>query len=249
MNKTMYLAWQDTAATRQWFPIGRLNADQQNHHFDFVYTRGAEVAQKKAGLEPLEAFPDFRKKYEAAELFPLFRNRLLQPERSDFSEYLRQLDIDPANPDPLEILAITGGERQTDNFEVFPRIVRQPDGCFCCRFFIHGLRHVNDFARERLNTLKAGDELRVAIELNNPATICALQVQTPEDYYMVGWAPRYLVPDLVHTIDESPTNITARVVQVNPPPAPIKQRVLVEMKGHWPADYQPMSAPEFEALA
>ena len=29
----MYLAWQDTAATRQWFPIGRLNADQQNHHF------------------------------------------------------------------------------------------------------------------------------------------------------------------------------------------------------------------------
>jgi len=249
MQRTLFLAWQDASATRQWFPIGRLDADVQHHHFRYAYTHGAEDAQTKAGLEPLEAFPDFHKKYEAAELFPLFKNRLLQPERADFNEYLRQLDMDPGNPDPLEILAITGGERQTDNFEVFPRIERQPDGCFCCRFFIHGWRHVNESARQRLNTLQPGDALRVAVELNNPATICALQLETPDDYHMVGWAPRYLVHDLAHTIDESPTDISARVVKVNPPPAPIKQRFLVELKGHWPANYHPMSAHEFKMLA
>ena len=162
--KTLFLAWQDTSATRAWYPIGRLDADLSTSRFRFGYTRGAEIAHQKSGLEPLDSFPDFRRIYEASELFPLFRNRVLGQERKDFKEYLAQLDLTPEQADPLEILALTGGERQTDNLEVFPKIQRHKGGGFSARFFLHGWRHVNKPAQDKLMTLKAGANLRLAIE-------------------------------------------------------------------------------------
>ena len=73
-------------------------------------------------------------------------------------------------------------------------------------------------------------------------------MQTSDDYHMIGWAPRYLVEDVCKAIAESPKEITATVIKVNPTPAPAKQRVLIELRGHWPKDYKPMSSPEFEPL-
>jgi hypothetical protein len=245
--KTLFLAWQDTAATRAWYPIGRLDADVLNSRFQFGYTHGAELAHNVAGLEPLDSFPDFHKKYESSELFPMFRNRVLAEDRKDFKEYLRQLDLSP-DANPIEILALTGGQRQTDNFEVFPKIERHKDGGFRCKFFLHGWRHVNHAAQQKLLTLKTGDTLRVAVELNNPATVHALQLETPDDYHMIGWAPRFLVTDLCKAIAESPTDVCATVTKVNPEPAPAKQRLLIEIKGHWPENYEPMNSPEFQLL-
>lgn len=69
-----------------------------------------------------------------------------------------------------------------------------------------------------------------------------------QDYLMLGWVPRYLVDDLVKVIAQSPGRIAARVVRVNPPPAPANQRVLVELTGSLPADYEPMSGPDFQLL-
>lgn len=54
--------------------------------------------------------------------------------RPDFIDYLRQLDL-VESADPIEILSVGGGTRATDSFEVFPKLVRQPDGSFLCRFF------------------------------------------------------------------------------------------------------------------
>ena len=241
--KTLFLAWQDAAATRQWFPIGRLDADPASSDYQFSYLHGAELAHEKAGLEPLDAFPDFSEIYRASELFPLFKNRVLTPERIDFPEYLRQLDIDPKNADPLEILAVSGGTRQTDNLEVFPKIHRNPDGGFQCKFLLHGWRHVSEGAQEKLGNLNAGEPLIVSIELNNPVSGLALQLQTT-DYHMIGWTPRYLVNDLVKAIAASPSRVSARLVQVNPAPAPSKQRYLICLQGHWPANYEPMSGEE-----
>jgi len=243
--KTLFLAWQDTAATRQWFPIGRLDADLPHSRFRFEYTKGAQLAHQKAGLEPLDAFPDFSKAYAASELFPLFKNRVITPERGDFAEYLRQLDLDPKNATPLEILAVTGGKRETDSLEVFPKIHRNSEGGFHCKFLLHGWRHVNDAAQTKLETLVAGEPLVISIELNNPATGLALQIQTV-DYHMIGWTPRYLVGDLVKAIADSPSDISANLVQVNPAPAPSKQRYLICLKGHWPENYEPMSGEEFQ---
>ena len=167
---TLFLAWQDTSRSRGWYPIGRLDADTAKPLYQFHYVHGAERAHEEAGLRPLASFPDFRGQYQSEELFPLFRNRILGSDREDFGEYLRLLNLRPDEADPLEILALTEGRRQTDNLEVFPKIIRNPDGGFRCRFFLHGWRHVSEPARQRLLELQGGEMLRVVLELNNPAT-------------------------------------------------------------------------------
>jgi hypothetical protein len=241
---SLFLAWQDSGRSRAWFPIGRLDADPSQSRFFFGYTHGAERAAQVAGLRPLESFPDFRKTYESGELFPLFKNRVMDSERVDFGDYLRQLDLAPESADPISILAVTGGTRQTDNLEVFPKIAQQSDGRFRCRFFLHGSRYVNPDAQRALQSLSAGDALRVALELNNPATGLALQIETT-DYHMIGWAPRYLIGDLKNAIDNSPEAVSGKVVRVNPAPAPFNQRVLVELTGRLPEGHAPMSTSDF----
>lgn len=245
---SLFLAWQDAGSSRAWFPIGRLDADLSAPRFVFGYTHGAERAAAVAGLRPLESFPDFGRTYESKELFPLFRNRVMEPSRRDFSEYLRQLDLTPDEANEIAILSVTGGERQTDNLQVFPKIERQKDGTFCCRFFLHGVRHTPDTAQAAITGLKPGDTLRIAMELNNPATTRALQVET-DDYHMIGWAPRYLIDDLKQAIDESPDAVVGRVVRVNPAPAPTNQRILVELTGRIPEGHSLMSGSDFQLIA
>lgn len=243
---TLFLAWQDKAVTRQWFPVGRLDAEPRRP-YRFRYTQGAKEAHEKAGFSPLPDFPDFILAYEAAELFPLFRNRVMAPGRPNFIEYLEQLGLEPGQRDPVEILSVSGGTRVTDAFEVFPKLEREPDGAFRCRFFLHGSAHVNTESQKRLQYLTPGEKLAIALELNNPATGLAVQVQTT-DYYMLGWAPRYLIRDIAEAIRSSPGKFDAEVIRLNPLPVPSMQRLLVEFRGHWPEGHEPMSVGEFALL-
>jgi hypothetical protein len=244
---TLFVAWQAPDPTRAWFPIGRLDASTDRQDYVFRYTNGALRAQERAGFEPLVAFPEFDRRYESSELFPLFKNRILEPNRKDFAEYLQWLDLDPAHADPIEILGLTGGERQTDSLEVFPKVQKQPDGTISCRFFLHGLRHVSLAARERATTLIENEALQVAIEVNNPATGYAVQLQT-SDGHLIGWAPRYLVNDLRAALLEHST-ITAVVRRINRLGAPFARRVLVELCGGVPTAFEPMTSDEYVVVA
>jgi len=242
---TLFVAWQAPSPKRAWFPIGRLDVPDANHYL-FRYTRGAWDAQAEAGFEPLISFPKFHARYESRDLFPVFKNRVLDPSRKDFNEYLGWLNLDPAHADPIEILGLTGGERQTDSLEVFPKIVMGEDRSFVCRFFLHGLRHVSPHARDKANHLDAGAPLQIAVELNNPTGL-AIQLQT-QDCHMIGWTPRYLVRDLIGAINVHP-EVSAAVVQVNEPGAPLARRILIELKGKLPADHEPMTGGQFELIA
>jgi hypothetical protein len=242
---TLFVAWQSPSPSRAWFPIGQLDVEG-DHSFLFRYTQGALDAEATAGFKPLVSFPDFRHRYESSALFPVFKNRVLDPKRADFKEYLGWLDLDPLNADPIEILALTGGERQTDSLEVFPRIVKHADQTFSCRFFLHGLRHVSEVARHRANQLESGAALQVAVELNNPAGPLAVQLQT-SDCHMIGWAPRYLVSDLIDVINKHPM-VSATVVRVNEHGSPLARRILIELKGTLPSDFVPMSSAQFKLL-
>lgn len=242
--KTLFLAWQ--APSREWFPVGRLVADVDHQIYEFDYIQGALRAKQQAGFSPLLAFPDFNQHYCASELFPLFKNRILSSGRKDFADYLRSLDLDPNNPDLMEVLAVTGGERQTDNFEVFPKVNKQADGSFKCRFFLHGVRHVNVAGGARAQTLQEGELLRVTIEMNNPATQIAILLFS-DDYLPLGWSPRYLVSDLLHAMSNAP-NLSASVVKVNAHDTPINRRYLIEMTGKLPADFNPMTGPDYQPI-
>lgn len=125
MTKTLFLAWQDKrrgsdgqAGTRLWYPIGRLDAEPGC--FKFRYTQRIKPARLEAGFQPLDAFPDLTRVYESAELFSLFKNRVPSEKRADYPAMLERLGLSKAEGDPFEILAVTGGVRQTDSLEVFP---------------------------------------------------------------------------------------------------------------------------------
>jgi len=245
-QQTLFLAWHDKRLTREWFPVGRLDVGADGKTYRFRYIRGADLATKRAGFAPLIDFPELGRSYESCVLFPLFMNRIMQPHRLDFPEYLRMLDL-PQGAKAADILKINGGYRATDNFEVFPKIEPRQDGSFETRFFLQGWQHINADAKSRIAQLKPGENLNLAIELTNAIVLVTVQIQT-KDYYMIGWAPRYLVTDLVHAIASSPSEYKAKVIRVNPAPAPAKQRLLIELTGRWP-DYQPMSSGDFELLA
>ena len=244
MNRTLFLAWQDKKGSRQWFPVGRLDVEMDISRYRFRYMKGARRAQEEANFPPLLDFPDLDRDYIASELFALFRNRIIAPGRPDRVDYLRNNGL-PIDADPIEILAVNGGSRVTDMYEVFPKLVKQADGKFTCRFFLHGWRYTSHAAQERIDRLADEEGLYVALELTNPATKLAVQIQTT-DYYMIGWAPRYLMADLAAAMTDAPT-YSARVVQVNPQPAPSRQRVLIEMQGRWET-HEPMTGPDFEPL-
>lgn len=245
--RTLFLGWQDRKGSRRWYPIGRLDADVARSDYRFLYTRGADEARRHAGLTPLEAFPDLETIYESSDLFPLFRNRVPGAGRGDFGDYVRRLDLDPGNTDPVEILSVSGGERITDSLEVFPKIERAPSGRFSCRFFLHGWNHVHPSGRSALEELSVGDELQVAAEANSPTGAPAIQLQT-RDYRILGWAPRYLARDLRAAFDGRDGCLRARVAKLNPSPAPTRQRALIEASGTWPQDYEPMSSPDYQPL-
>lgn len=248
-EKTLFIAWQDQDGKdpRPWFPIGRLDADVERPLYRFRYTGGAQSAQNqnKVGFSPLLEFPGLRKAYESDTLFPIFKNRVMSPRRADFPEYLHALDI-PKTATPIDVLAASGGRKMTDSYEVFPKIDKRPDGEFSCRFFLSGWRDMPAPVKDRIASLKQGEELRLALDLAHPATKLAVQIQTT-DSVVIGWTPQYLAEDLAASVPRCAGEFAAHVARVNPPPAPASQRVLIELSGNWNG-HEPMSGPDFQPL-
>ncbi|MDZ4788483.1 MAG: hypothetical protein SH807_06050 [Blastochloris sp.] len=250
--KSLFLAWQapkDSRCSSAWFPIGRLDAESSESEVTscrFRYTGGAKRAQQEAGFEPLVSFPNFTEDYRSEKLFPLFHNRVLSSKRADFPEFIDWLGLSREQADPISILSVSGGMRVTDNLQTFPKVEVKADGSFRLRFFAHGLRHLPEASRERARRLTSGEKLRIMIEVNNPATRLAVTLHS-EDYMMVGWAPRYLVEDLVTCIPNAP-EIEATVVKVNHQHAPLNQSVLVEYSGKARKSHLLMSSPDFTPL-
>lgn len=230
-NENFFFAWQ-APVDRAWFPVGRLDADTELSSYRFCYTKGADTAVRTAGFHPIASFPTLGIAYQSSELFPMFKNRVLGSQRRDFKTYVETLALD--NPDPIEILAVSGGERQTDSFEVFPKIEKAADGSFRCRFFLHGLRHMSTRAQQRAQSLRQGETLGVSVELSNPKYGLAIQL-TSHDYEFIGWTPHCIVSDLLKAINKT-HDISAHVIQINAGNVPLSP------------DYEPMSDDAFLPL-
>ena len=244
-EKTIFLAWQEREASRRWFPVGRLDADMDGERFRFRYIGGARRAEREVGFPTLAAFPNMNADYMSTRLFTMFKNRVMWNSRPDFANYVHSLAL-AEDSDPLDMLAVSGGSLVTDYYEVFPLLAKKSDGSFTCRFFLHGGKHVPQPAQNRLSRLTADEDLYLALELTNPLGERAVQIQTT-DYHMIGWSPRYLGHDLSVALAGPQGSCKARVVQINPMPAPSEQRVLIELSGNL-GDHEPMSGPDFQPL-
>ena len=112
----LFVAWRGDDPQHGWGPVGRLEYDEGVYRFS--YTRGARTL---IGFRPFPEMSDLDRIYESNELFPLFANRLLSRSRQEYEAFLLWGGFDPNNPpDPIAILGVTEGIRQTDSIEVFP---------------------------------------------------------------------------------------------------------------------------------
>jgi hypothetical protein len=247
---TLFLAWQDPKG-RSWHPVGRLTYDGRVYRF--VYTRSARQARDECGFELLPGFEELDSLYESDELFPLFSSRTPDPSRPDFGEYIEWLNAPQDVNDPIALLARNGGRRVTDNLEVFPCPEPDQEGRYHVHFFAHGLRHFPEESIARIERLQSGERLLLIHDFQNPYDPGALMLRTSDtvdrDRFLVGFCPRYLLPDAFEIIMSCQVPPEVRVERVNLPPAPLQLRLLCNLTACWPEGFQPCSSEMYQPIA
>ncbi|HET7313999.1 HIRAN domain-containing protein [Salinisphaera sp.] len=247
MNTTVFIAWRSGGIERgAWSPVARLEYAQGEYRF--VYTKGARLLP---GFHPFPGMGDLQSVYRSRALFPMLTNRLLSRSRPEYEAWLTWSGFDPKNPpDPLAVLGVTEGIRQTDALEVFPMPVADAQGNYATRFFLHGLRHASAQARERLTGLRAGNVLRVELEDANeydPHAVAVLDDGVQP--LRLGYVPRYLARDVRGLVARNGVqSIDLRVARVNHG-APLQMRLLCTLQTPWPRNFAPCAGAEFQPIA
>ncbi len=247
---TLFVAWQDPKQ-RAWYPVGRLTGTTTR--FQFVYTNGAIDAREKSNFGTLPSFDSFEKVYESDELFPLFANRVPPRSRPDYVEFAEYLNLPGDEYDPIAMLAISGGRRATDALELFPCPEPDSTGDYHIRFFAHGLRYFPDESAKRIDKLEVGEQLLLVIDFQNAFDANALLLRTDNSShggrFLVGYVPRYLLPEAYSILSEFRHDVRITVACVNPAPAPLQVRLLCNLSTRWPEGFRPFSGKEYQPIA
>lgn len=244
--RTLFLTWQNKSKSQLWFVIGRLDASQlpTSSLYQFMYVQGVREAMAH-GFKPLASFPKLDQVYESPVLFPFFDNRVPKKSRPDYVEYIQRLNLD--SEDPVSILSRSGGQRATDNFEIFPLPQKTIAGTYQIHFLAHGLSHLPDESRQKVLRIHPQDKLSICRDIQNPVESSALFLRT-EDYYNVGFCPRYLCQEFNLLLKKNCTKSLVSVERVNPPPSPIQTRLLCKFETPWPIDKEPFNATEYQPI-
>jgi hypothetical protein len=238
---SLFVAWRPaTPEQAGWRPVGRLEHD--GHLYRFCYTRGA----RKPGFQSFPGMDQLDRVYESEALFPLFANRLLPRSRPEYEAFLRWGGFDPNNPpDPLVVLGITEGIRQTDAVEVFPCPAPDAEGCYLNKFFLHGIRWLPSAAVGRTATLTGDEPLKLMVDLQNDHDPHAVAVRTESERMLLGYVPRYLAKDVWQLVHQCDIDFIKLVVDRVNRDAPLQNRVLCRMRACWPEGFRPCSGEDF----
>jgi hypothetical protein len=239
---SLFVAWRPIEGAG-WRPVGQLEHD--GGLYRFWYTRGAA----RPGFHAFPQMERLDQVYESEELFPIFANRLLSESRPEYEAYLRWSGFDIDNPpEPILVLGVTEGIRQTDAVEVFPCPRPDVEGCYLNRFFLHGVRWMPPAAIERIGRLAPGDRLKLMPDLQNEHDPQAVAVRTHSEPTLIGFVPRYLAHDVWQLMRECDADvIEMRVERVNRD-APLQNRLLCRMRACWPDGFEPCSSEDFAPI-
>lgn len=239
----VFVAWRPEDASSGWRPVGRLVHEAGLYRF--CYVQGARLAD----FQPFSGMEDIDQIYESELLFPLFANRLLPSSRPEYQEYLLWSGFDPGHPpDPIVVLGVTEGIRQTDAIEVFPCPTPNSEGCYLNKFFLHGIRWMPSVAIDRIASLSEGEPLKLMFDLQNASDPNAVALRTESERMIIGYVPRYLAYDVWNLVQNCEVDfIDISVARVNPN-APTQNRVLCRMNACWPQGFEPCSGNEFQPI-
>jgi hypothetical protein len=234
---SVFLAWQDPH-TKSWHLVGKLTYNQGL--YQFAYMKGTQTSKQ---FMPFERMRDVKKMYFSMELFPLFANRLLNKSRPEYSNFLRWLNLDPTiSPDPLLLLARSGGVRATDLLRVFalPEFIT-PQGSYEVYFFSQSLRslwvemppQVDQLPGQRLRVVHDG---RFSLVLERDETV------------NMGEMPGYLAKVFRSVLDDPEKPVTTTVVRVNLE-APWQLKVLCKLTFQQKDMVQLFKEEEFQVIS
>jgi len=241
---SLYVAWRPADAGQGWRPVAKLEFCEGVYRFQ--YTKGAE----KPGFTPFRGMDDRTAIYESEELFPLFANRLLSDSRPEYEDFLRWGGFEAADrPDPISILGVTEGLRQTDAIEVFPCPNPDVEGCYINKFFLHGLRWLPKASLDRASRLEAGEPLMLLPDVQNTDDRHAVALRTDADRMLVGYFPRYLANDVWELLQKCEVDFMHVTVDRVNPTAPLQNRVLCQLRACWPVNFRPCSSDDFQPLS
>lgn len=237
---TLYIAWQDPQ-TRIWHTVGRLDRTESKR-YRFGYTRGAYASRR---FTYLGRMMDKAQVYFSDALFPLFANRLLAAKRPEYPAYLSWMGVEQTKPDPLEVLARSGGRRGTDELCVYPKVEPDLDGRMTLFFFAHGLRYLNPAEQAMISALQPSDSLQLKAEDDNRHDRYALLLES-EQATRVGYCPRYLNQGLRRVQQHAAIRLVVEKVNKD---APLQFRLLCKAAFVPPAGFDLYATDEHRLIA
>lgn len=242
MINKLIIVWQNPN-NRRWVPVGKLS--YKDDKYSFQYTEGAKLECEESHFLPFGRMDDLDTKYESDDLFPIFKNRLLQKSRPEYKDYLSWLNLTADDISPFAELARSGGIRATDNLQIFP--IPEPENNFYkVTFFSHGIRHLPPGYRERVQHLNRGNRLYLMKDVQNDHDPSALALRTDDPPEIVGYCPGFFVRDFNTLIDiNGADKVDVSVIRVNLN-APVQFRLLCELDTNWPDEFIPFQEDTFK---
>lgn len=219
--KKLYVAAQHPE-TRKWTPVAVLEQDAEG--FTLRYTLGAK---RMSGFSGLGSMHELDAIYHSKVLFPFFANRLVQRNRPEYQRYLEWMGLSMATEDPMTMLAVTGGMRATDSYEIIGTPVEVSEGLEI-DFFARGLRYLPDSAVERIGRLERDIKLYLMRDFQNDKDKAAIALRTEKPIGMVGYLPRYYCRAVEALHIDAGCEVSVTVKQVNSD-APLNLKLLCRM--------------------
>lgn len=169
----------------------------------------------------------------------------------EYQAYLAWCGFDPCHPpEPISILGVTEGRRETDALELFPCPLPGEDGRYSNKFFVHGVRWMPEAAIKRIVQLQRGEPLGLLPDIANPHDRDAVALSNLHgDRFLLGHVPRYLARDvrsILRAGDADDIQVTVECINAD---APLQHRLLCSMQSRWPDGFRPCSDESFEPIA
>jgi len=242
--KELFLAWREPVK-REWIVVGKLW--QKENKYYFGYTKGVKKAKESGNFNEFGVMQDIDKIYVSNELFPIFKNRILNRSRPEYSQYIKWLGFENKEVSPLDELSRTNGLRATDSLQIFEK-PKPKDGKFIIYFFSHGIRHLPKTYQERIEHLKENERLYIAKDVQNEFDKYALLLRTADPVEIVGYIPRFYTKDINKLLElngNKEVKVSIEKINLN---APKQFQLLCKLETKWSKEFKSCNDEEFELI-